>query len=172
LLHRGLAGRARESDAANRRSAEDAAASRERRRARLPPLGAGRAEDPLTPTGRRGTLELHGRSLRLPSCQRGDRSRFLSAGVEFHKAPAHYGYRTRRHKLIYFYNDGLGLPGTGAFTYPGEWELYDLETDPHELRNVATDPAYADVLADMRRRLRRAQLAVDDQPHPSEPALP
>lgn len=90
----------------------------------------------------------------------------------FHKAPAHYGVRTRRHKLIYFYNDGIGLPGTGSFTYPGEWELYDLEADPDELRNVAHDPGYAAVFADLRHRLRRAQLAVGDVPHPSEPALP
>lgn len=90
----------------------------------------------------------------------------------FHKAPAHYGVRTRRHKLIYFYNDGMGLPGTGAFTYAGEWELYDLEADPNELHNVVHDPAYAEVFDDLRHRLRRAQLAVDDLPHESEPPLP
>ncbi|GGD62682.1 sulfatase family protein [Microbacterium murale] len=88
----------------------------------------------------------------------------------FHRAPAHYGYRTARHKLIYFYNDGLGLPGTGTFTYPGEWELYDLDADPDEVRNVASDPANADVLRRMRTALREAQLAVGDEPHPSEPA--
>jgi arylsulfatase A-like enzyme len=90
----------------------------------------------------------------------------------FHKAPAHYGYRTARHKLIYFYNDGLGLPGTGASTYPGEWELYDLEADPDELRNVAHDPAYAEVFAGLRTAMRAEQLRLDDAPHPSEAALP
>jgi arylsulfatase A-like enzyme len=90
----------------------------------------------------------------------------------FHKAPAHYGVRTRSHKLIYFYNDGMGLPGTGAFVYPGEWELYDLDADPGEVRNVAGDPAYAELFGDLRHRLRRAQLAVGDRPHHSEPALP
>jgi arylsulfatase A-like enzyme len=29
-------------------------------------------------------------------------------------------------------------------------ELYDLENDPHEIRNLATDPAYADVLEEYR----------------------
>ena len=60
-----------------------------------------------------------------------------------HKAPAHYGYRTERYKLIYFYNDGLGLRGTGFYQFPPEWELYDLEADPLEVRNVYHDPAYA-----------------------------
>jgi arylsulfatase A-like enzyme len=86
----------------------------------------------------------------------------------FHKAPAHYGYRTDRHKLVYFYNDGLGLPGTGEWTYPGEWELYDLVADPHEMRNVADDPAYAEVRAELTRLLAAEQRRVGDVPHPSQ----
>lgn len=31
--------------------------------------------------------------------------------------------------------------------------LYDIETDPHETKNLASDPAYADTLADLRKRL-------------------
>ncbi len=34
-------------------------------------------------------------------------------------------------------------------------ELYDLERDPAEMVNCATGPAYASVLADMKRRLDR-----------------
>ena len=89
----------------------------------------------------------------------------------FHRAPAHYGYRTERYKIVYYYNDGLGLAGTGPFTYPGEWELFDLAEDPQELRNVAHDQAYAEVFAEMRSRLRHGQRAVADVPHPSEPSL-
>ena len=59
-----------------------------------------------------------------------------------HKAPAHYGWRDQSYKLIYFYNDGMGIAGTGASTYPSEWELYDLQQDPDELRNVFHDPGY------------------------------
>ena len=89
----------------------------------------------------------------------------------FHRAPAHYGYRTERYKIVYYYNDGLGLAGTGPFTYPGEWELFDLAEDPQELRNVAHDQAYAEVFVEMRSRLRHGQRAVADVPHPSEPSL-
>lgn len=92
----------------------------------------------------------------------------------FHHAPAHYGYRSDRYKIIYFYNDGLGLPGTGPFTYPPEWELYDLEADPNEVRNVYDDPAYTQVRDDMKARLWQAQAAVGDTPHPNQtrPDLP
>lgn len=87
----------------------------------------------------------------------------------FHKAPAHYGYRTARYKLIYFYNDGLGLPGTGTFTYPPEWELYDLETDPRELRNVYSDPHYVSIREQLKVDMWREQRRLRDAPHRSQP---
>ena len=39
------------------------------------------------------------------------------------------------------------------FPHLGYGELYDLVNDPHELTNLFTDPAYADVLAEMQLRL-------------------
>src|SRR5690606_23259960 len=33
--------------------------------------------------------------------------------------------------------------------------LYDVHSDPHELRNLAKDPAYADLLEQLRTRLRQ-----------------
>ncbi|MCQ2430525.1 MAG: sulfatase-like hydrolase/transferase [Clostridia bacterium] len=41
-------------------------------------------------------------------------------------------------------------------------ELYDMRNDPHELHNLSADPAYADVLAGLRRDLLRELTAVDD----------
>nr|WP_286329705.1 sulfatase/phosphatase domain-containing protein [Agromyces marinus] len=87
----------------------------------------------------------------------------------FHRAPAHYGYRTHRYKLIYYCNDGLGLPGTGPFTYPPEWELYDLELDREELRNVAHDPDYREVREGLERAMWLEQARLGDVPHPSQP---
>ena len=66
--------------------------------------------------------------------------------------PAHYGIRTDRYKLIFFY----GLPldkTTNEPTKPG-WELYDLAKDPNEMDNVYDDPAYRDAT----RRLEQALL--------------
>ena len=46
-----------------------------------------------------------------------------------------------------------------------EWELYDLKADPTEVRNVADDPAYADVKATMERRLAEYQKRYADEPY-------
>jgi arylsulfatase A-like enzyme len=86
-----------------------------------------------------------------------------------HKAPAHYGYRTDRYKLIYFYNDGFGLPFTSFWSYPPEWELYDLAADPAELNNVYDDPRYAEIREQLKAAMWREQARLGDAPHPSQP---
>ena len=68
----------------------------------------------------------------------------------WHSVKRHYGVRTERYKLIHFYND------------IDEWELYDMAEDPRELHNVYEDPAYADVRADMHRRLSDLQRQCGD----------
>ncbi|HET8987396.1 MAG TPA: sulfatase [Humibacillus sp.] len=86
-----------------------------------------------------------------------------------HQVGAHYGYRTHRHTLIFFYNDGLGLPGCSDRRFAQEWELYDLEADPQELVNVADDPAHAAVRDELEARMWLAQKEVGDEPHPDQP---
>src|SRR5690625_323490 len=70
-----------------------------------------------------------------------------------HNAPAHYGIRTRTHKLIHYYGDGLGAVGTSSEVRDPEWEMYDLEADPAELTNIAEDPTQAEVRAELARQL-------------------
>jgi N-sulfoglucosamine sulfohydrolase len=41
-------------------------------------------------------------------------------------------------------------------------ELYDIENDPVESKNLASDPAYKDVLEDMRKKLKAMQEKTDD----------
>lgn len=86
-----------------------------------------------------------------------------------HGVWAHYGVRTERHKLIYYYNDGLGQPGASDRAFPPEWELFDLAVDPYELRSVYDDPAYASVRDELTAELHRQQQAIGDSPHHSDP---
>lgn len=58
-----------------------------------------------------------------------------------HNVMRHYGITTKRYKLIHFYYD------------IDEWEMYDLEKDPHEMKNIYNDPSYADVQKDLHNQL-------------------
>ena len=85
-----------------------------------------------------------------------------------HDNPAHYGVRTKDYKLIFFYGLELDAPGADAPpTQPG-WELYDLRKDPLEMNNVYDDPAYAQVVNDMKVELLRlkAQTGDTDEKYP------
>ena len=92
-----------------------------------------------------------------------------------HNVAAHYGVRTHKYKLIYYYYDGCGQPGTKQGQEPGakgepplsqhapEWELFDLEKDPAELNNVVNEPAYAGVVQELKDELHRLQTEVGDE---------
>ena len=89
-----------------------------------------------------------------------------------HHVYAHYGVRTLRYKLIYYYADALGQAGALDEPKEPEWELFDLEKDSCELVNVYRDPAYAEVVRQLRGELRRLQEKVGDQPYAGEDPLP
>jgi arylsulfatase A-like enzyme len=59
-----------------------------------------------------------------------------------HNVQPHRGVRTDRHKLIWFHTSD-------------EWELYDLASDPDELRNRHGDPELAEVQARLEGHLER-----------------
>ena len=50
-------------------------------------------------------------------------------------------------------------------------ELFDCETDPHELNNLADDPAYANKLNELKVEMDRWLKAIDDQPNIPEREL-
>lgn len=50
-------------------------------------------------------------------------------------------------------------------------QLFDLEKDPHEIKNLATDPAYADILHDMRRELQNKVKSLPDVGFFPEPVV-
>jgi arylsulfatase A-like enzyme len=69
-----------------------------------------------------------------------------------HDTRAHLGVRTATHKLVHFWKKD-------------QWELFDLRTDPAELRNLYGEPGQAAVTAELKATLARlrAELQDDDR---------
>jgi arylsulfatase A-like enzyme len=57
-----------------------------------------------------------------------------------HSVRRHEGVATKRYKLIHFYD-------------LDEWELYDLEKDPHEMQNRYNHPDYLSIVTDLKQEL-------------------
>jgi arylsulfatase A-like enzyme len=66
-----------------------------------------------------------------------------------HRVQPHYGIRTERYKLIYFNRIDA-------------WELFDLKTDPHELKNIYADPAQASTVKKLKADMARFRTELDD----------
>ncbi|GAA1504092.1 sulfatase [Agromyces terreus] len=95
--------------------------------------------------------------------------RYYENDDQHHHALAHYGIRTERYKLIYFYNDGMGIPGSSGLSYAPEWELYDMEQDPDELHNVYHAEEYAEIREQLKVQLWHLQAELKDEPHHTQP---
>lgn len=67
-----------------------------------------------------------------------------------HAVRRHYGVRTERYSLMHFYND------------IDEWELFDLEKDPLQLKNIYGEPGTEKVTEELRKELIRLQTLYDD----------
>ena len=59
-------------------------------------------------------------------------------------------------------NSHYGLRTVPALEKRPQYELYDLVTDPHEVHNVAADPAYAFVFQRLQKQLHDYQAATHD----------
>jgi len=80
-----------------------------------------------------------------------------------HHVTAHYGIRTERYKLIYFYGLPLGKLGTIEYPYTPDWELYDLKNDPHEMKNIYDDPANKSLIKDLKEKLLQLKIKYNDR---------
>ena len=67
-----------------------------------------------------------------------------------HQVKRHYGIVTIDYKLAHFYYD------------VDEWELYDRKKDPQEMKNVYDDPAYADVVVELKKKLEELRVQYKD----------
>lgn len=67
-----------------------------------------------------------------------------------HNTAQHYGVRTRTHKLIHYWKSD-------------EWELFDLEHDPHELHNLYGQPGHERLADELKAELRRLKSELGDE---------
>jgi len=77
-----------------------------------------------------------------------------------HMVKRHYGMSTERYKLMHYYYD------------IDEWELYDLKTDPQEMKNVYNDHAYASVRKNLQKRLLKLMKEFGDSEAQAKSFLP
>jgi arylsulfatase A-like enzyme len=76
-----------------------------------------------------------------------------------HNTRAHYGIRTRTHKLIYFFGKD-------------QWELFDLVNDPHELHNLYGEPGQDELAARLKQELARLKREARDDDRLADRQLP
>ncbi|MFG0319173.1 MAG: sulfatase/phosphatase domain-containing protein, partial [Planctomycetota bacterium JB042] len=88
-------------------------------------------------------------------------SQYFEGAGKAHNVHRHHGLRTDRWKLIRY--DGLD-----------EWELFDLATDPHELRSLHDAPEHAAIRDDLVARLAamRRSLGVEEGGVPLDEVVP
>jgi arylsulfatase A-like enzyme len=86
------------------------------------------------------------------------------------RVPAHFGVRSERYKLIFFY--GCNPDGKGRQT-PAAWEFYDLQNDPFEMKNLYCDLQYGKIIETMKVQLKRtrAELNETDEKYPNIQAI-
>jgi arylsulfatase A-like enzyme len=76
-----------------------------------------------------------------------------------HNTRAHYGVRTRTHKLIYFWKKD-------------QWELFDLVNDPYELHNLYGEPGQDALTATLKQELARLKREARDDDQLANEQLP
>ena len=96
----------------------------------------------------------------LISLLKGDTSQWDRESVYYHyyeypgphMVKRHYGIVTKKFKLVHFYHD------------IDEWELYDRKNDPQEMENVYHNPAYANAVTELHKKLDELRLKYKDSP--------
>jgi len=83
--------------------------------------------------------------------------------------PAHFGIRSERYKLVFFY----GCKPDGSRNTPVGWEFYDLDRDPSEMKNEYSNPEYKKIVAEMKVQLKqtRDELKETDTNYPKIQAI-
>ena len=98
-----------------------------------------------------------------------------------HQNPAHFGIRTKSHKLIFYYGkywvdtddpdatwNDKSWGNDFANHTPPAWEFYDLNNDPKEMNNLYGHSDYQDIISDLKDQLNniRDELNETDENYP------
>lgn len=98
-----------------------------------------------------------------------------------HANPAHFGIRTKKHKLIFYYGKYWVDTDDPEATWnkkswgndftrhtPPAWEFYDLSNDPKEMNNLYGHQDYAEVISTLKEELlaQRKSLNEEDSNYP------
>ena len=75
--------------------------------------------------------------------------------------PAHFGVRSDRYKLVFFYGMDYREDSDQPRT-PVAWEFYDLETDPFEMKNRYAEAEYKEIIAKMKLQLKQTREALGE----------
>jgi arylsulfatase A-like enzyme len=129
------------------------------------------AETFLDYAGARPPADMQGRSFRSVLEGRTPRNwrtsmyyRYWMHNTGDHHVPAHYGIRTRKWKLIYYYGKPLGMKGANPPDAEPDWELFDMEKDPREMHNLYRDPKFAGIVKQLKAELEKLQKEAGDAP--------
>lgn len=91
-----------------------------------------------------------------------------------HAVPAHFGVRTEDYKLIFYYGSHYLTDKDFTNQYwiktklghnvetPVAWEFYDLKNDPKELHNRYNDPAFKEIIEELKEELKRQRTALNE----------
>jgi arylsulfatase A-like enzyme len=77
-----------------------------------------------------------------------------------HMVKRHYGMSTERYKLIHYYYN------------IDEWEMYDIKSDPEEMKNIYNNPEYASVRKKLHKRLSKLMIQYGDSEELAKSFLP
>jgi uncharacterized sulfatase len=124
-----------------------------------------------------------------PEWRKGTYYRYWMHMAHAHANPAHFGIRTKKYKLIFFYGcdyikrleDGnwpedripFSVKRPFEFFTPPGWELYDMVNDPHEMNNLYGKEGYEEITAGLKRQLKelRSKLNEEDEHYPHIQAI-
>jgi arylsulfatase A-like enzyme len=76
--------------------------------------------------------------------------------------PAHFGVRSQRYKLIYYYGEPLGMKSASKEATTPTWEFYDLLEDPKESINQFNNPNYKTIIEKMHQALKTEKAYYED----------